>query len=95
MSTLQKLSELEAHKVAILNGYDEEAKKAALDKGKLTARDRVTHLLDENSFVEIGTFVTSKTFTCKDQKVNTPADGVVCGYGTVEGNLVRHPSDRR
>ena len=39
MSTLQKLSELEAHKVAILNGYDEEAKKAALDKGKLTARD--------------------------------------------------------
>ena len=88
MSTLQKLSELEAHKVAILNGYDEEAKKAALDKGKLTARDRVTHLLDENSFVEIGTFVTSKTFTCKGQKVNTPADGVVCGYGTIEGNLV-------
>ena len=35
MSTLQKLSELEAHKIAILNGYDEEAKKAALDKGKL------------------------------------------------------------
>lgn len=88
MSTLQKLSELEAHKIAILNGYDEEAKKAALDKGKLTARDRVKHLLDENSFVEIGTFVTSKTFTCKGQKVNTPADGVVCGYGTVEGNLV-------
>lgn len=88
MSTLQKLSELEARKVAILNGYDEEAKKAALDKGKLTARDRVTHLLDENSFVEIGTFITSKVLTCGDQKVQTPADGVVCGYGTIDGNLV-------
>ena len=51
MSTLQKLSELEAHKSAIQNGYDEAAKKAVLDKGKLTARDRITHLLDENSFV--------------------------------------------
>ncbi|MEG0318927.1 MAG: carboxyl transferase domain-containing protein [Niameybacter sp.] len=86
MSTLQKLSELEAHKAAIQSGYDEAAKKAVLDKGKLTARDRITHLLDENSFVEIGTFITSKTITCKGDKA--PADGVVCGYGTIEGNLI-------
>lgn len=88
MSTLQKLSELEAHKSAIQNGYDEAAKKAVLDKGKLTARDRITHLLDENSFVEIGAFITSKTTACKGEKVQAPADGVVCGYGTIEGNLV-------
>ena len=88
MSTLQKLSELEARKIALLKGYDEEAKKAALDKGKLTARDRITQLLDENSFVEMGAFVTSKLVTHEDEKVKTPADGVVCGYGTVEGTLV-------
>ena len=88
MSTLQKLSELEARKIAISKGYNEEMKKAALDKGKLTARDRITQLLDENSFVEIGAFATSKFGTHSDPKENPPADGVVCGYGTIEGNLV-------
>lgn len=88
MSTLQKLSELEARRLAIQNSYNDEAKKAVLAKGKLTARDRVTRLLDENSFVEMGIFIKSRSTAFNMNDCDTPADGVVCGYGTVNGKLV-------
>jgi propionyl-CoA carboxylase beta chain len=57
-------------------------------KGKLTARERVTLLLDEGSFEEIGKFVMHR---CKDfglEKEYYLGDGVVTGYGTVNGRLV-------
>ena len=57
-------------------------------KGKLTARERVTLLLDEGSFEEIGKFVMHR---CKDfglDKEYYLGDGVVTGYGTVNGRLV-------
>src|SRR3954467_9913259 len=57
--------------------------------GKLTARERVELLLDAGSFVEIDAPVTHR---CRDfgmDKVAAiPGDGVVCGYGTVDGRLV-------
>ncbi|HEV7504714.1 MAG TPA: acyl-CoA carboxylase subunit beta [Thermoanaerobaculia bacterium] len=57
--------------------------------GKLTARERVELLLDAGSFVEIDALVTHR---CRDfgmDKVPAiPGDGVVCGYGTVDGRLV-------
>src|SRR3954471_22532234 len=56
--------------------------------GKLTARERVELLLDAGSFVEIDALVTHR---CRDfgmDKVSIPGDGVVCGYGTVDGRLV-------
>jgi len=56
--------------------------------GKLTARERVELLLDAGSFVEIDALVTHR---CRDfgmDKVAIPGDGVVCGYGTVDGRLV-------
>ncbi|MGL6174283.1 MAG: acyl-CoA carboxylase subunit beta [Cellulosilyticaceae bacterium] len=88
MGTLQKLSELEARRLTIQNGCSDEAKKAVLAKGKLTARDRITKLLDENSFVEIGAFIKSRSTAFNMNACDTPADGVVCGYGTVNGQLV-------
>lgn len=88
MSTLEKLSELESLRTAICNGCNEEAKKAALAKGKLTARDRVSALVDDNSFVEIGAFVTSKSVDFNMAAQKTPADGVVTGYGTINGDPV-------
>lgn len=57
-------------------------------KKKLTARERVLYLLDEGSFEEIGALVTHRTkdFGMENQKFY--GDGVVTGYGTVEGRLI-------
>jgi propionyl-CoA carboxylase beta chain len=57
-------------------------------KGKLTARERIELLLDPNSFEEWGMFVEHRNhdFGMGEQKV--PGDGVVTGYGTVNGRLV-------
>jgi acetyl-CoA carboxylase carboxyltransferase component len=52
------------------------------------ASKRIESLLDENSFVEIGALVTARA-TDFDLKLNeTPSDGVVTGYGVINGNLV-------
>ncbi len=58
------------------------------DPKPTSAMDRVTALLDENSFVEIGSRVTARStdFKMADQK--TPSDGVITGYGTINGCLV-------
>lgn len=57
-------------------------------KKKLTARERVMYLLDEGSFEEIGALVTHRTkdFGMADQQFY--GDGVVTGYGTVNGRLI-------
>src|SRR5690554_6605468 len=57
-------------------------------KGKLTARERITLLLDENSFQEMGMFVEhrSKDFGLDKQKY--PGDGVVTGYGPIHGRPI-------
>lgn len=57
-------------------------------KGKLTARERIDLLLDENTFNEIGSYVThrSSDFGMQNQKIL--GDGVVTGYGKIEGRLV-------
>ena len=53
-----------------------------------SASKRIAALLDDNSFVEIGGYVTARNTDFNLQAKQTPADGVVTGYGTVEGNLV-------
>lgn len=57
-------------------------------KGKLTARERISLLLDEDSFQEMGMFVEhrSQDFGLDKQKI--PGDGVVTGYGTIHGRPV-------
>ncbi len=69
-------------------GGGEKRIEAQHEKGKLTARERVELLLDEGSFEEIGKFVMHR---CKDfglDKQHYLGDGVVTGYGTVNGRLV-------
>lgn len=56
--------------------------------GKLTARERINLLFDEGSFVEIDKFVEHRCTNFDMEKVEAPADGVVTGYGTVDGRLV-------
>jgi len=57
-------------------------------KGKLTARERIEYLLDESSFEEIGMFVTHRTTEFDMQKEVYYGDGVITGYGTINGRLV-------
>lgn len=57
-------------------------------KGKLTARERVEYLLDEGSFEEIGMLVTHRTTDFGMDKEVYHGDGVITGYGTINGRLV-------
>ncbi|MEG0564856.1 MAG: carboxyl transferase domain-containing protein [Hungatella sp.] len=53
-----------------------------------SASKRINTLLDENSFVEVGAYVTARSTDFNMTSKETPADGVVTGYGTIEGSLV-------
>ena len=57
-------------------------------KGKLTARERLEYLFDEGSFQEVGAFVESRftEFGMKEKKL--PGDGVITGFGTINGEAV-------
>jgi|TARA_B110000444_G_scaffold260739_1_gene309022 propionyl-CoA carboxylase beta chain len=57
-------------------------------KGKLTARERVDLLLDENSFEEWDMFVEHRCSDFDMDQQHVPGDGVVIGYGTINGRLV-------
>ena len=58
------------------------------DKGKLTARERINILLDEGSFVEVGSLVTHHYHEFDLEKKKFFGDGVVGGYGTINGRQV-------
>lgn len=57
-------------------------------QGKLTARERISLLLDENSFQEIGAFVEHRSTNFGLDKQKYLGDGVITGYGTIHGRLV-------
>ncbi|MCK6691102.1 MAG: acyl-CoA carboxylase subunit beta [Thermoanaerobaculia bacterium] len=57
-------------------------------KGKLTARERIHFLLDEDSFEEIGALVMHRSHDFGMAEQQFPGDGVVTGYGTIGGRLV-------
>ena len=52
------------------------------------ASGRITALLDENSFVEIGAAVTARATDFNMNNTDTPSDGVITGYGVINGSLV-------
>ena len=52
------------------------------------ASKRIEALLDENSFVEIGALVTARSTDFNMQQKETPSDGVITGYGVIDGSLV-------
>ncbi|MFN5374325.1 MAG: acyl-CoA carboxylase subunit beta [Flavobacteriia bacterium] len=57
-------------------------------QGKLTARERISLLLDENSFQEIGAFVEHRSTNFGLDKQKYLGDGVITGYGTIHGRVV-------
>ena len=52
------------------------------------AIQRINGLLDANSFVELGSLVTSRSTDFNVNAADTPSDGVVIGHGLIDGNLV-------
>lgn len=55
------------------------------DKGKMTARERLDYLFDEGSFQEVGAFVESRFTDFGMEEKRLPGDGVIIGFGTIEG----------
>lgn len=85
---MNKLEDLRAKKAAIALGGGQERIDAQHKQGKLTARERLDLLFDEGSFVEIDVFVSHRCNNFDMADKHAPGDGVVTGYGTVDGRLV-------
>ncbi|HUU80334.1 MAG TPA: carboxyl transferase domain-containing protein, partial [Acidobacteriota bacterium] len=56
-------------------------------KGKMTARERLDYFLDKDSFQEVDKFVVHRCYDFGMEKKKIPGDGVVTGYGTINGRL--------
>jgi len=83
-----KLQILEERKAAALLGGGEARIEFQHKKGKLTARERLQFLLDDGSFQEIGMFVSHRSTDFGMEKEKYPGDGVITGYGTINGKPI-------
>lgn len=84
----EKVKELLARYEKIRSGGGKEQIEAQHKKGKLTARERIALLLDPGSFAEIDAFVVHRSKDFGMEKMELPAEGVVTGYGTLDGRGV-------
>src|SRR5215468_8002994 len=81
------ISELEERRSRARLGGGEARIKAQHARGKLTARERIELLLDENSFEEFDMFVEHRNTDFGMEKNKIPGDGVVTGWGTINGRM--------
>lgn len=85
---LEKVKELIELRAKARLGGGEKAIEKQHAKGKYTARERIAMLLDEGSFEELDMFVEHRCTNFGQEKKHFLGDGVVTGYGTIEGRLV-------
>ena len=83
-----KIQELEKRNLAAELGGGQKRIDQQHAKGKMTARERIEYLLDKNSFQEIDKFVVHQCHDFGMEKNKMPGDGVVTGYGTINGKKV-------
>jgi propionyl-CoA carboxylase beta chain len=88
MSMRQKLEQLEDLRRQSQLGGGEKRIAQQHERGKLTARERLDVLLDEGSFVELDRFVVHRATDFGLEKEKYLGDGVVTGYGAINGRLV-------
>jgi propionyl-CoA carboxylase beta chain len=88
MSLEKKLEELERRKQQSELGGGQARIDRQHNDGKLTARERIHLLFDPGSFQELDQLVTHRSTDFGLDKQRVPGDGVVTGYGTVQGRLV-------
>ncbi|MBD5184229.1 MAG: acyl-CoA carboxylase subunit beta [Bacteroidales bacterium] len=84
----EKISELIAKRAEARLGGGEKAIIKQHERGKYTARERIAMLLDEGSFEELDMFVTHRCTNFGMEKKHPLGDGVVTGFGTIDGRLV-------
>ncbi len=84
----EKQQKLTKERAKILAGGGEKRIAKQHEKGKLTARERLDLLFDEGTFVELDMYVKHRCTNFGFEKVDAPAEGVVTGYGKVDGRLV-------
>ena len=82
------LEELEQRRAQARAGGGERRIESQHAKGKLTARERLDLLLDEDSFEEFDMFVEHRSHDFGMEKQRFPGDGVVTGWGTINGRVV-------
>ena len=88
MNRKEQIAYLKKLEQESLQGGGEKRIKVQHDKGKLTARERINLLLDEGSFVEIDRFVVHRSKDFGLDKKRILGDGVITGYGMVDGRKV-------
>ena len=88
MDSLKQVENLEKKRRQARLGGGEKRIESQHGKGKLTARERIALLLDEGSFEEQDMFVTQRTPDYGESREKFLGDGVVTGYGTIDGRVV-------
>lgn len=88
MDIYDKINELYDRKREIELGGGDARIERQHEKGKLTARERIELLLDEGTFVELNPFVKHRTIDFGMENLEGPGDGVVTGYGKVNGRPI-------
>ena len=87
-SVQEKIAQMNAMKEHIRQGGGAARVEKQHAQGKYTARERLEKLFDENSFVELDMFVKHRCSNFGMDKKDMPGDGIVTGYGTVDGRLI-------
>lgn len=85
---MDKLTELMQKRALVEQGGGEKRIQRQHAAGKKTARERVEYLFDTDSFIEMDTFVTHRCTAFGMENTEAPGEGVVTGYGTIDGRLV-------
>ena len=88
MTTSEKLAQMEAESARMLGCGGPKAVEKQHKLGKQTARERIGMLLDEGTFTEVDRFVRHRCTAFGMEEKDIPADGVVTGYGRVDGRTV-------
>jgi propionyl-CoA carboxylase beta chain len=88
MDIFDKIEEMEERRFKVKQGGGEDRIDAQHERGKQTARERIEQLLDENSFIELNPFIEHRGAAFDLQGKEAPGEGVVTGYGHINGRLV-------
>jgi methylmalonyl-CoA decarboxylase alpha subunit len=83
-----KLEQLKGKKNTLKLGGGVKGIEKQHKNGKYTSRERIEKLLDPGSFVEVGGFVEHRCVNFGMDKKKTPGEGVVTGYGTIDGRII-------
>ncbi|KAB1198985.1 MULTISPECIES: acyl-CoA carboxylase subunit beta [Haloferax] len=83
-----RIDELREKRERALKGGGEDRIASQHDKGKMTARERIDYLLDDGTFQEFDQFRTHHNHKFGMEEKKLPGDGVVTGYGEVDGRTV-------